>query len=57
MHLSAIADNLNKYLKFTQKRVKRGARILTLASMLIKMLYPLKIWLVSVPKTSNYSLF
>ncbi|WP_245545058.1 hypothetical protein [Flagellimonas ruestringensis] len=28
MHLSAIAYNLKKYLKFEQKRVKSGARIL-----------------------------
>ena len=28
MHLSAIAYNLKKYLKFTQKRVKSGAKAL-----------------------------
>jgi len=32
MHLSAMAYNVKKYLKFTQKRVKSGARTLALAA-------------------------
>lgn len=32
MHLSAIAYNLKKYLKFEQKQVKSGAGILALAA-------------------------
>lgn len=56
MHLSAIAYNLKKYLKFTQKRVKSGAGMLALSILLKKMLDDLKRWLVSTPKTANYSL-
>jgi hypothetical protein len=33
MHLSAIAYNLKKYLKFDQKRVKSGAGMLALAAL------------------------
>ncbi len=36
MHLSAIAYNLKKYLKFTQKRVKSGAGMLVLLSFIKK---------------------
>ncbi len=32
MHLSAIANNLKKYLKFEQKRLKSGAAMLALAA-------------------------
>ena len=38
MHLSAIAYNLKKYLKFTEKRVKSGAGILALATFAIGIL-------------------
>jgi hypothetical protein len=32
MHLSAISYNLKKHLKFTQKRIKSGAGMVTLSS-------------------------
>lgn len=41
MHLSAIAYNLKKYLKFMQKRVKSGAGILALAALAKSMLQEL----------------
>ncbi len=42
MHLSAIAYNLKKYLKFTQKRVKSGAGMLALLFLVKKTVYKLE---------------
>jgi len=42
MHLSAIAYNLKKYLKFEQKRVKSGAGIQLISASVKMLLYGLK---------------
>lgn len=41
MHLSAMAYNLKKYLKFTQKRIKSGAGMLAFIQMLKNIWYEL----------------
>ena len=41
MHLSAMAYNFKKYLKFTQKRVKSGAGMLAFIEMLKNVFYEL----------------
>ena len=52
MHLSAIAFNLKKYLKFTQKRVKSGAGALTYFIMPKNSIYKLKIFILNPSKNS-----
>ncbi len=42
MHLSAMAYNLKKYLKFTQKRMKGGAGMLALLFLVKNSLYKLE---------------
>ncbi|GAA3523593.1 hypothetical protein GCM10022393_43080 [Aquimarina addita] len=49
MHLSAIAYNLKKYLKFTQKRVKSGAGVAVAKQILKNVLTYLKTFTMSDP--------
>ncbi|SDF60091.1 hypothetical protein SAMN04487992_1492, partial [Cellulophaga baltica] len=54
MHLSAIAYNLKKHLKFTQKHVKSGAGMGSLFILLKKTLYAVKNSCLSTSKITNY---
>ncbi|GAA3592410.1 hypothetical protein GCM10022396_07140 [Flavivirga amylovorans] len=54
MHLSAIAYNLKKYLKFTPKRVKSGAGILSLLFLVKNSVYKLKKLFLRNLKIANY---
>nr|WP_252732552.1 transposase [Cellulophaga baltica] len=54
MHLAAIAYNLKKYLKFTQKRTKSGAGMSALHILLKKRWYDFKRSLLSTLKIHNY---
>lgn len=54
MHLSAIAYNLKKYLKFTQKRVKSGAGMLALLFLVKNSVYKLEKLFLRNLKTANY---
>jgi hypothetical protein len=56
MHMSAIAYNLKKYLKFTQKRVKSGVGVSVLTILLKKRIHQLESWFVRPSKISNYTL-
>ncbi|RAV28829.1 transposase [Sinomicrobium soli] len=54
MHLSAIAYNLKKYLKFTQKRVKSGAGIVSRYFSLKIDPYRLKNWFLPLVNSPLY---
>ncbi|MDO5976780.1 transposase [Flavivirga jejuensis] len=54
MHLSAIAYNLKKYLKFTQKRVKSGAGMLALLFLIKNSVYKLEKLFLRSLKIANY---
>jgi len=56
MHMSAIAYNLKKYLKFTQKRVKSGAGMLALTFFVKRGVFNFKRGLLGILKKENYSL-
>lgn len=56
MHMSAIAYNLKKYLKFVQKRSKSGVGLHALTILLQKQGHNFKRWFVSSLKIVNYSL-
>nr|WP_308993950.1 transposase [Mariniflexile sp. KMM 9835]MDQ8213520.1 transposase [Mariniflexile sp. KMM 9835] len=54
MHMAAMAYNLKKYLKFTQKRVKSGAGMLALLFCLKKRVYKLEKLFLRNFKIANY---
>ncbi|WP_348636638.1 transposase [Mariniflexile litorale] len=54
MHMAAMAYNLKKYLKFTQKRVKSGAGMLALLFCLKKRVYELEKLFLRNFKIANY---
>ncbi len=56
MHLSAIAYNLKKYLKFTQKTVKSGAGMLAPLFLVKRSVYKLEKLFLRNLKIANYKM-